>query len=216
MNLLPKVLNEQRHNQLDHLRRAAEQKEHSLNALRAQYERSGSSIYCPASHILIRFHLLEETMANLEKVVRDLRHELAAANQKQESLDETINSLHAQGKRSSSFIRCPASHVLTRFHSSEEKIANLEKVVLHLRHELATSQLAASQKEKSLNQTIDSLRAQDERSSTSDGILTSVIGIDANQTMKLYNYNKKWTTSHTLFVFTSRNPNVKLCMQKGA
>ena len=47
---------------------------------------------------------LEEKIANLEKVVRDLRHELAAANQREESLNETIDSLRVQGEGSSSSI----------------------------------------------------------------------------------------------------------------
>ena len=55
------------------------------------------------------FNLLEEKMANFEKVVRDSRLELAAANQREESLNETISSLHAQDERSSSSIRCSAS-----------------------------------------------------------------------------------------------------------
>ena len=138
------------HSQLDHLKRAAEQKEHSLNAIRAQYERSGSSIRCPASHLLTCSHSLEEKIADLENVIRDLRHELATA----------------------------------------------------------------SKKEKSLNETIDSLVAQDGRSSTSNSILTS--GIDVRQTTKSYNYNKERTTSHTLFMSTSRSTNVKLCMQRAA
>ena len=169
------MFNEQFHKQLDHLKRAAEQKEHSLNALRAQYERLGSSIRYAASHLLTCSHLLEEKIADLEEVVRDLRHELAtsqrAANQKEENVNETINFLRAQSRRSSSSIPCPASHLLTCFQSSEEKIVNLEKVVRDLRYELTT----ASQKEKSLNETINSLVAQDEKSSTSNSILTSVI-----------------------------------------
>ena len=47
------------------------------------------------------FDSLEEKIANLEKLVRDPRHELAAANQREESLNETINSLRAQDERSS-------------------------------------------------------------------------------------------------------------------
>ena len=150
------MFDEQYCNQVDHLKRAAEQKERSLNALRAQYERSRPSI------------------------------------------------------------RCPAPCVLTCSHSSEEKIANLEKVVRELRHEFATSQQAASQKEKSLNETIDSLVVRDERSSTSNSILTFVIRIDVYQTTKLYNYNKERTTSHTLFVFTSRSTNVKFYFARAA
>ena len=102
------------------------------------------------------------------------------------------------------------------FQPSGEKTANLEKVVRELRHELATFQRAARQKEKSLNETIDSLRAGDEGSSTSNSILTSVIGIDVHQTMKPYNYNKKWTTSHRSFVSTNRSISVKIIMPKGA
>ena len=116
---------------------------------------------------------------NLEKGVRDLRRELAtsqwAASQKEKSLNETNNSLRAQGERSSSSTPSPASHLLTCSHWLEEKIANLEKGVRDLRHELVTSQRAASRKEESLNKTIDSLVAQDERSSASNSILTSVI-----------------------------------------
>ena len=157
---------------------------------------------------------------NLEKVVRDLRHELATsqqvASQKEKSLNETINSLRAQGEGSSLSIPSPASYVLTCFQSSEEKIVNLENVVRDLRQELATFQRAASQKEKSLNETINSLVAQHKRSSTSKGVPTSVICIDIRQTMNFYNYNKKRTTSHTLFVFTSRSTNVKLYMPRAA
>ena len=156
---------------------------------------------------------LEEKIASLEKVVRDLRHELAAANQREESLNETIDSLRAQGEKSSSSIFSPASCVLTCFQS---QIANLVKIVRDLRHELATSQRAASQKEKCLNETINSLVVQHERSSTSNSIPTFVICIDVRQMMKLYNYNKKRTTSHTLFVFTSRSTNVNLSMPRAA
>ena len=63
------------------------------------------------------FNLLEEKMANFEKVVRDSRLELAAANQREESLNETISSFHAQDERSSSSIRCSDFHVLTCFWS---------------------------------------------------------------------------------------------------
>ena len=91
-------------------------------------------------------------------------------------------------------------------------MANLEKTVQGLRHKLTT----ASQKEKSLNETIGSLIAQDERSSTSNSILTSAICIDVHKAAKSYNYNKKRTTSHILFVFTSRSTNVKLCMPLAA
>ena len=101
------------------------------------------------------------------------------------------------------------------FNSLEEKTANLEKVVRDLRHELATSQWAASQKERNLNESINSLRAQVEKSSTSNSILTSVIGIDVHTTT-LYNYNKKRVTSHRLSVSTSRGTDVKLCMQRAA
>ena len=156
---------------------------------------------------------LEEKIANLEKVVRDLRHELAAANQREESLNETIDSLRAKGEGSSLSIPRPASHILTCFQS---QIVNLEKVVRDLRHELATSQRAASQKEKSLNDSTNSLVAQHERSSTSNSIPTSVICNSVCQTTKLYNYNKKRTSSHTLFVFTSRSTNVRLCMPRAA
>ena len=87
----------------------------SSYALRAQYERPGSSIHCPASHVLTCFRSLEENIANLEEVVRDLRHELAAANQREEILDETINSLRALDKRSSSSICCSDFHIPTCF-----------------------------------------------------------------------------------------------------
>ena len=192
----------------------------SLNALRTKDERLGSSICYPASYLLTCSRSCEEKIANLKRVVRDLRHELAtsqrAANQKEKSMNETINSLRAQGERSSSSIPSPASHVLTYFQSSGKKIVNIEKVVQDLRHELATSQRAASQKEKSMNETISSLVAQHERSSMSNSIPTSVIDIDVCQTTKLYSYDKKRTTSHTLFVFTSRSTNVKLCMPRAA
>ena len=155
------------------------------------------------------FRSLEEKIAHLEKVVRDLRHELAAANQREQSLNETINSLRAQGEGSSSSIPSPASHVLTCF---QPQIVNLEKVVRDLRHELATSQRVASQKEKCLTETVTA----GEGSSAYNNIPTSVICIDVRQTMKLYNYNKKRTTSHALFVFTSRSTNVKLSMPRAA
>ena len=96
------------------------------------------------------------------------------------------------------------------FDSLEEEITNFEKAVQGLRHELTT----AAQKGESLNKSISSLRAQVEKSSMPYGILSSVIGIDVRQTTKLYNYNKKWTTSHTLSVFTNRSTNVKLYMQR--
>ena len=182
-----------------------------------QGEGSSSSIPSPASHVLTRF---QSQIVSLEKIVRDLRHELAtsqrAASQKEKTLNETINSLRAQGEKSSSSIPSPPSYVLTCFQSSEKKIVNLEKVVRDLRHELTTSQRAASQKEKNLNETINSLVAQHERLSTSNSIPTSVICIDVRQTTKLYGYNKKRTTSHTLFVFMSRSTNVKLSMPRAA
>ena len=162
------------------------------------------------------FNSLKHEIANLEKVVRDPRHEHAVANQREESLNETINSLRAQDKISSPSTLYPTSHILTCFQSSEEKIVNLEKVVRELRQELATSQWAANQKEKSLNESNDSLRAQDEKSSTSNGILTSVIGIDVHQTTKSYNYNKKRTTSHKSFVSTNRSISVKIFMPRAA
>ena len=59
------------------------------------------------------FDLLEEKIANLEKVVRDLRHELATANQREESLNETINFLYVQDERLSLSIRCSDFHTLT-------------------------------------------------------------------------------------------------------
>ena len=86
--------------------------------------------------------------------------------------------------------------------SLEEEIASPEKVVRDLRHELA----AANQREESLNETINSLRAQVEKSSMPNSILTSVIGIDVHQTTKSYN----------LFMSTSRSTDVKLCMQRTA
>ena len=99
------------------------------------------------------------------------------------------------------------------FNLLKEKIANLEKVVRDLRHELAT----ANRREESLNETINSLRAQVEKSSTPNNIPTSVIGTDVHQTAKMYSYNKKRMTSHTLlFVSASRSTNVKFCMQRGA
>ena len=62
------------------------------------------------------FNSLEEKIANLEKVVRDPRQEeLAATNQREESLNETINSLRAQDERSSSSICCFDFHLLTCF-----------------------------------------------------------------------------------------------------
>ena len=93
---------------------------------------------------------------------------------------------------------------------------NLEKVVRDLRQELATSPQAAGQKENGLNETINSLVTQHERSSTSNSIPTSVICTDVRQTTKLFNYNKKRTTLHTLFVFTSRSTDVKLCIARVA
>ena len=92
-------------------------------------------------------------------------------------------------------------------------MVDLEEVIRELRHELAASQQAASQKEKSLNETIDSLRAQVEKSSTSNSILTSVIGIDTHQTTKSYNYNKTRTIS---FVSTNRSISVKFFMLRAA
>ena len=71
----------------------------------------------------------------------------------------SLNALRTKNERPGSSIRCPASYLLTCSHSLEEKTANLEKVVRDLRHELVTSQQAASQREKSLKGTIDSLRA---------------------------------------------------------
>ena len=102
------------------------------------------------------FNSLEEEIANLEKVVRDLRHELAAANHREESL-------RAQDERSSLSIRCSDFHILTYLNSLEQEIANLEKTVHDLRHELIT----ANQKQESLNKSINSLRAQVEKSSKS-------------------------------------------------
>ena len=62
------------------------------------------------------FNSLEGKIANLEKVVRDPRQEeLAATNQREESLNETINSLRAQDERSSSSICCFDLHLLTCF-----------------------------------------------------------------------------------------------------
>ena len=98
------------------------------------------------------------------------------------------------------------------FDSLEEKVSNPEKVVRGLRHGLAV----VNQREESLNESVDSLRVQAEKSGTSNSILTSVIGIDIVQTTKSYNYNKKRTTSHSFFMSTSRSTNVKLCMQRAA
>ena len=53
-------------------------------------------------------HSLEEKIANLENVVRDLCHQLATANHREESL-------RAQDERSSSFIRRSDFHILTCF-----------------------------------------------------------------------------------------------------
>ena len=60
-------------------------------------------------------NLLEEKIANLEKVVRDLQHELAAASQREGSLNATINSLRAQDEGSSSSIHRSDFHILTCF-----------------------------------------------------------------------------------------------------
>ena len=94
------------------------------------------------------------------------------------------------------------------FNTLEERIANIEKVVRDFRHKLA----AANQREESLNETINSLRAQVEKSGTPDSILTPVIGIDTHRTTKSCNYNKKRTTSHSLPMLTSRGADVKLCI----
>ena len=61
------------------------------------------------------FNSLEEETENLEKVVRDLRRELAAANHREESLNETINSLRAQDEKWSLSIRRSDFHILTCF-----------------------------------------------------------------------------------------------------
>ena len=89
---------------------------------------------------------------------------------------------------------------------------NLEKAVQGPLHELTT----ANQKEESPHETIDSLRAQVEKSSTSNSILAPAAGIDVHQTVKTYNYNKEQTTSLRLFVSTSRSIDVKLCIQRAA
>ena len=107
------------HSQLDRLKRAADQKEHSLDALRAQHEKSGPSIRYSASHLLTCLHSLEEKIADLEQVLRDLCHELAtsqrAASKKEKSLNKTIDSLRVEGKRSSLSIPSHTSHVLNMF-----------------------------------------------------------------------------------------------------
>ena len=61
------------------------------------------------------FNSLEDRIADLEKMARDLRHELAAVNQREDSLNETINSLRAQDEGWSSSIRCSDFHILTCF-----------------------------------------------------------------------------------------------------
>ena len=61
------------------------------------------------------FSSLEREIVNLEKLVWDLRHEPATANQREESLNETIDSLRAQDERSSLSIRRSDFHILTCF-----------------------------------------------------------------------------------------------------
>ena len=119
----------------------------------------------------------------LERVVQELRNELArfehAASQQKDSLNEIIRSLRAdlysQERNSSasvdSAIRAPLTGFLLST-SIDRKLANLEKSVQELRNQFTTFQCASNKEKDSLNETINSLRAEHQRSSTSIATLT--------------------------------------------
>jgi WD40 repeat protein len=107
-------------------------------------------------------------IAHLE-TVQELRHELVTsqrvANQKEDRLNETIRSLradlHTQQTSTSAFIW---HHSLRFPNCTSIEIANVEKTVQELRNQLATFQCAANQEKDILNETINSLRAEQQHS----------------------------------------------------
>ena len=138
--------------------------EETNTSRRAQEESSSAFVCSVVPFIDIRAHSGSK-IAHPERTLQV--HELATskrtANQKEDDLNDIITSLradlHTQQTNSGAFFDTTPRASLTSFLLSNEKIANLEKTVQELRNQLATLQCASNQEKDSLNETINSLRA---------------------------------------------------------
>jgi WD40 repeat protein len=174
-----------------------------INESRRTEESSSAFVYSLTHCIHIRAQLGSK-IAHLEGAVEVLRQQLTTsqriANQKEDSLNETITSLradlHTQETSSSAFIDIMHRASLMGFLSIEpKKIANLEETVQELRNQLATFQYAANQEKDSFNETINSLRADLRAEKQSSGAfiatltcaaLTSTSGRQQNHTSRTH------------------------------
>ena len=159
------------------------------NSHRTEEESSGVFV-CSLTHFIDTRAHLGSKITHLERTIQGLRQELAisqrTANQKADSLNEIITSLraglHTQQTNSSAFIdimhRASLTGFLLSMATDRKKIANLEETIQELRNQLATFQYAANQEKDSLNETINSLRAdlraEQQKQQSSSGFIATL------------------------------------------